>query len=252
MKQDRGAPIQSVDRALSLLEVVARSRVPIGASELARRTGVNRSTAWRLLETLEAHSLIDREPRGAGYVPGLGLLRLSTGAGHRALVRASRSVLQELARDTGETVILSVARGASLAVVDIIDSPQRISVDWWYQSQPPLHCASDGKLLLADFSEEHLATYLVRPLERRTPTTITDPEQLRAHLRAVAERGYATGVEELEEGLNGVSAAVRDCEDRIVSCVSVAAPAFRMPTNALPEVGRKLVDVADRLARLLA
>jgi DNA-binding IclR family transcriptional regulator len=161
-------------------------------------------------------------------------------------------VLQELARDTGETVILSVARGASLAVVDIIDSPQRISVDWWYQAQPPLHCASDGKLLLADFSEEHLAAYLARPLERRTPNTITDPEELRVHLRTVAELGYATGAEELEEGLNGASAAVRDHEGRIVSCVSVAAPAFRMHTNALPDVGQKLVDVAQRLSGLLA
>jgi len=242
-------PIQSVHRALQLLSAVSAHPEGIGAPELARSAGVNRSTTWRLLATLEQYGLIERNRNG--YVPGIVLFRLSRTAGYGAFVRRARPTLETLAEATGETIILSVAHGWSLEIVDLIDSPLRISAGWALDAPAPLHCTSNGKVLLANLPSTELESFLAQPLERRTARTVTSPRALREELASVRRLGYATGCGELEDGLNGISTAVRDSEGNIIAYLTVAGPAFRLGDSVLHRLGPRLKAAARELAERL-
>ena len=106
----RPGSVQSVDRALQLL-AAAVAAAPRGetATELASRCGINRATAWRLLATLEAHGLVERDPSTNRYMIGLALIRMSAAAGYDGLVRRTRPVLERVSAQTGETADLAVA-----------------------------------------------------------------------------------------------------------------------------------------------
>jgi DNA-binding IclR family transcriptional regulator len=103
------ARIQSVDRAVELLEAIAAAPEPQTAPALADRAGLNRSTAWRILATLEHHGLVERDPAANRYGLGFALLRLAAAAGHEPLVRLAHPLIRALAHDTGETANLAAA-----------------------------------------------------------------------------------------------------------------------------------------------
>src|SRR5919201_6894677 len=96
--------IQAVDRAAALLKAVAASAHPASAQELAEACGLNRSTAWRLLATLEQHGLVERDAVTQRYGVGYALLGIAAAADHDPLTRRARPALEQLARETGETV----------------------------------------------------------------------------------------------------------------------------------------------------
>src|SRR5919112_6806135 len=101
--------VEAVERALLLLEEVAASEVPPSAPEIARRAGVNRGTAWRLLSTLEHFDLVERDPDSGRYTVAYGTVRLSMATNAYSLVRRARPVLERLATETDGTVFLEVA-----------------------------------------------------------------------------------------------------------------------------------------------
>ena len=113
--------VQSVDRALRLLDGVAAA-APLGetAAALAAQCDINRATAWRLLGTLEAHGLVERDPTSNRYTIGLALVRMSAAAGYDGLVRKTRHVLERVSSQTGETADIAVAGNAVADVTHIL------------------------------------------------------------------------------------------------------------------------------------
>src|SRR5215208_8406636 len=209
--------IQSIDRAVELLEAIAAAGEPVTAPVLADRCGLNRSTAWRMLATLEHHGLVERAPATNRYGLGFALLRLAAAAGHEPLVRLAHPLLRRLAEATGETVNLAVARRLELVYADQVQAPHVMAPDW-LGHRVPLHATSTGKAFLAALPEADLEGI---PLDRFTDTTITGAAALRAELDAVRARGFAASRGELEPALWGVSAAARDRAGRPVAVVSV-------------------------------
>ena len=144
----RSRTIQSVDRAAALLKAIADSSRPPTVVELAETCGLNRSTAWRLLATLDAHGLIERDPVSQRYSLGYAFLRIAAGADIDPLVRRARPVLEQLARETGEATNLAVAKRFNLVYVDQVDPPQIMAPNW-FGRPVPLHATSTGKAYLA-------------------------------------------------------------------------------------------------------
>src|SRR5215213_8462653 len=163
--------IQSIDRAAELLEAVARAPEPETAPELADACGLNRSTAWRILATLEHHGLVDRDPVGNRYGLGFGVVRLAAAAGHEPLVRLAHPLLRRLAEGTGETVNLAVARRLELVYADQVQGPHVMAPNWLGHTVP-LHATSTGKAFLAALPADELDALLRTRLERFTDTTI--------------------------------------------------------------------------------
>jgi IclR family acetate operon transcriptional repressor len=165
------------------------------------------------------------------------------------LVHRARPFLEDLAERTDETVNLGVFDGDSVVYVDQIAGTRAIVSASWVGRRTPLHCTSNGKVLLAHLPDADRERALAAPLEPRTKRTITDPDVLRAQLLEVRVRGYAQTLEELEEGLNAIAAPVHDASGDVIAAVSVAGPAFRMRAADLPRIARMTIDAAAAISR---
>ena len=239
--------IQSVDRAASLLKAIADSPHPPTVVELADACGLNRSTTWRLLTTLDHHGLVERDAVSQRYSVGYAALRLAAAAEHDPIVRRARPVLERLALETGETVNLAVAKRATLVYVDQVDPPTIMAPNWLGRPVP-LHATSSGKAFLAFLPEEEREALLPPRLERFTRTTVTSRRRLEQQLEQVRRAGYSLCAGELEESLLGASAPVLGREPvRPLAIVSVWGPAHRVTRRRLGELGRRTLRAAREI-----
>ncbi len=242
--------IQSIDRAAELLAAIAAAPEPETAPALADRCGLNRSTAWRILATLEHHGLVERDPASNRYSLGFAVVALAAAAGHEPLVRRAHPVMRRLAEATGETVNLAVARRLELVYADQVQAPHVMAPNWLGHAVP-LHATSTGKAFLAALPADELDALLRPGLERFTDSTITEPDALRAELAHVRSRGFAVSHGELEPALWGVSAVARDAAGRPAAVVSIWGSDARV-RERIEQLGRLAADAARELDALLA
>jgi DNA-binding IclR family transcriptional regulator len=244
--------VQSVDRALNLLEFVAAAS-PQGetVAALAARADLNRATAWRLLGTLEAHGLVERDPTTNRYKVGFAMIKLSASAGYDGLVRRTRPILERVSTQTGETADLAVAGRHGVTYIDEVTPPSVMSIKW-VAREVPLHATSTGKALLAWLPPDEAQGLLESPLRAFTETTLTDPEVLLGELAKTRARGYAECAGELEPTLYGVSAPVLDPTDgRPLAVVSIWGPVNRVPVSRFAELGPVAVEAAEEVRAAL-
>src|SRR5277367_4383294 len=189
-------PVQSVDRAVTILEILARDG-EAGVTEVARELGVHKSTASRLLAALDRRELVAQDAARGRYRLGMGLVRLAGAAGRGLdLVQESRPVCRALAQEVGETVNLAILAGRDALYLDQVAGPAALSPHNWAGQRIPLHATSDGKVLLAYLPDAELGISLAPPLRRFTEHTIGAVGDLRRVLAEVRRQGFATAVEE--------------------------------------------------------
>lgn len=242
--------VQSVDRALELLAAVAASDHAPTVAELAETCGINRSTAWRLLATLQAHGMVERASSTSGYRVGYGALSLGAAADVASVVRRVRPVIEALSAETGETVSLAIVKAVTLEYVDHV-SVTGATFQPWTQDQISLHSTSSGKIFLAWLSPEERDGALPQMLERYTDSTIVERTLLDAELAEAQRLGFARCVGEDAALTNGVSAAALDARRRPIAVVNVWGPERRIPLARFDELGQATVVAADRVAELL-
>ena len=245
------ALIRSVDRAVAILDLLAREGWRTGA-DVARELGVHRSTALRLLGTLERHALVERNPKTAKYRLGRRLPQLASvvTVGHD-LRSVARPVCEGLAEATGETVTLDVLEGDEIVPIEqAVGSTAIVSVNWLGR-RTPVHCTASGKVILAFSADEIRHRLLSRPLEKRTPQSIVDVTELEKQLAAAREAGFARTFEELEVGLDAIAAPVLSTDGDVVAAVDVSGPAHRLQAVGGPDfVGLTRQAAADLSRRL--
>jgi DNA-binding IclR family transcriptional regulator len=242
--------IQAVDRAVVLLKSVADAVTPPNVLELARACGINRSTAWRLLRTLEHHGLVDRDPITQRYTIGYGAISVANAVTDDALVRRVRPLIEQLASRTNESVTLAVAKRFNLVYVDQVDPPELIMPDW--RGRPlPLHASSGGKVFLAWLGPEEREAVLPRELPRYTDQTITDRGELDRELGSIRHVGYAVCDREYEEFTSGASAAVLNARQAPLAVINVWGLASRNPLSRLHEIGIEAAKTAKLVRALL-
>ena len=244
-------PVQSVDRALSVLEILG-ARGEAGVTEIAAELGVHKSTAFRLVAVLEARGFVEQLADRGKYRLGFGIVRLAGAtAAQMDLAQEGRRTCEELAADLGETVNIAVLDGESVVNIAEIRGTSAISSHNWVGQRTPVHATSSGKVLLAHAPEPVRASLLQPPLERYTDATVTDADQLERELADVVRRGWATTLQEYEVGLSALAAPVRDADGRVVAAVSISGPSFRLPARALDDLAPVLVAATDALSRRL-
>lgn len=244
---------QAANRVLQVLKAVARSPTPISVSETARRTSLNRTTAWRMLQVLEAHGFVDREESNGRYQLGAStLLLFPAGQEDDALIRRSLPYLSRLADETGETVNLSVPRSGHAIAIHQIDPPGTLAVDWVGRAFPP-HLTSDGKIYLASLPDSDLEPYVESAVRRRYDLTQpVDLDHLREELTEVRTSGVAFTLGDLDPGLYGASAGVWDDAGRLIAIVSVTGPSHRVDRTRLEEMRPALFQAADDIRSALS
>jgi DNA-binding IclR family transcriptional regulator len=242
--------VQSVDRAVTVLEILAREG-SAGVSEVATEIGVHKSTAFRLLAALEERDLVEQNTERGKYQLGFGVLRLASAIPARLeMVRQAQPVLDDLAQRLDETINLAVVREHySVHVQQALGSAAVASQNWVGQVTP-LHATSSGKILLAYMSEERLEEVLdAAGLKSYTEHTLTSREALVEQLAQARAEGFATAFEELETGLNAAAVPVRDHTGAIVGALSASGPAYRFDKARIESVADELKAAGARISR---
>lgn len=247
----QAAHVQSVERAAELLRAVAvASGAGSTATALAGAVGLNRTTTWRLLSTLEKQRLVSLDRRTGRYALGFGIIDLA-GQARESLAGAAQTVLQRIAARSGETSALAVMREGALTYVAESVVGGIVSVTFLGQSVP-LHATSTGKALLAFSAADEVRELLSLPrgarLPRFTATTITTRTALAEELARTRERGYSVCQGEFEESAWGVSAPVLDVDGRAVAVVSIWGPPERITAKRFSALGALAVAGAEVLA----
>lgn len=232
-----GNAVRSVDRAAALLLALGDSQGEAGVTELARRLGLHKSTASRLLATLQRRGLVEQDGETGKYRLGLVVIRLAERAERTLDLRGiAMPELERLARLTRETTGLGVLEHDRLLTVAQADGPNLIAVGDWTGRTSPLHCVASGKVLLAALAEREVLRITRLGLVAHTDRTITELEPLLEELARIRRRGYATAIGEYEPGMNAVAAPVHDARGAVVAAVDIWGPAFRIPPRRMPEL----------------
>ena len=246
-----GGMDKTLIKGVQLLEHLVRAGGPCGVSELARLSGLTASNVHRTLQTWIHLGFITQDRSSGAYHCTLRLFewgsRVVDGFDVR---RVAREHLARLARDTQETIHLSLLDGAEIVYLDKIDSPQPVRAYSEIGGRAPAHCVATGKALLAHAGPEALFL-LPNPLPRATARTVGDLRALRSQLRQVHERGYAVNREEWRLGVTGLGSPVFDEHSRAVAAVGLSAPTARMGATRIEELGALIVATANSITRAL-
>lgn len=247
----RGAAsgVQSVDRAVSVLEILARHG-EAGVTEIADELDVHKSTAFRLLGVLENRGLVAQEKGRGKYYLGAGVLRLAGAAAVRLdISQEGVPVCRELADELGETSNIAVLDDDAAVNVMQARGTASVTAQNWLGRRTPLHATASGKVLLAHLPTTLREGLLARPLHRFTEHTVTGAAVLRGELATVAEQGYAITQEELEIGLAAVAAPVRSHDGKVIASISVSGPVYRLTPERLPELAERARTAGVELSR---
>lgn len=225
------------DRMLQALETVAACG-PVSAAELARRNGINRTVAHRLLSTLQQRSYLRRVAEG--YVVGPAVLRLARTV-EPLLIAAAMPHMVALAEGTGETVVAHVVDGADAVVVaQALGTRHLVRVQHEEGSRHRLIIGASGRALLAFRTEEAIDAVL---------ETVSEPQLLRRQLEAVRALGYAESHDELQAGAHGIAVPVRDRLGISQASVALVVPTGRAP--ALNEHIEPLLETSRQIEHRL-
>ena len=247
---EAGPGVQSVDRALTILGILARLG-EAGVTEIAAELGVHKSTAFRLVATLEQHGMVEQNEERGKYRLGFGVLRLAGATTARLdVVQEARPICRKLAADSGETVNIAVLSDRSALYLDQVAGQSALQSHNWVGQHIPLHATSNGKVLLTGLSWAEVENRVPR-LPAYTSTTVTSKARLRKELAEVREQGYAVAVDELEVGLTAIAAPIHNAHGDVIASLSVSGPTFRLNEARVKELVAVVQDAAGEVSRRL-
>jgi IclR family transcriptional regulator, acetate operon repressor len=243
---------QAVGRAMALLKAFDDDHPAWGLSELACETGLNKSTAHRLLAAWEREGMVGRAADGERYVLGPEIVVLG-GRALRAnnLRDVARPELERLASGTGETASLEILAGQEMLVIDEIVGGHLMSGVPDLGSRWPLHASSTGLVTLAFLPDEEARSLLPVTLRPVTGCTLTSRADLCRELDVIRARGYSIGDETLEIGLVAIAAPVFNHDGRVVAAISIAGPKLRVTPECVPVIGEQVRAASDCISARL-
>jgi DNA-binding IclR family transcriptional regulator len=247
-------PVHSVERTIRILDALRDAVDPVGVTELALALGQTASAVHRHLSTLQYHGLVEQDPLTQRYTLGTRLIDYGTRVmGRLGLGERTRPHLERLAAEVNETVNLCLLRGQEALFVDKIESQEFLRLVTHMGTRVPLYCSGVGKAMLAFLApEEQSAVMGAGPLNRYTPSTITDPTCLRQELGRIRAQGYAVDAEEYLPGVVCVAAPILDRHGRAMAAVSVSGPVSRLTPERVLEVAPRVRAAAEGITRSIA
>ncbi|RJO73680.1 IclR family transcriptional regulator [Nocardia panacis] len=242
--------MNSVLTTLRIFEEVAGNQ-PAGLSDLARRLNIPKSTVQRSLKTLQQAGWVRSTADGHWEITGLAFRLGSTVAARHNLRDIALPELSALQAATGETVHLAVPDGAELVLIERLDSSHQLRAFLPLGTRLPLHAAATGKAYLATLPDARIADHLARTPAQTTAHTITDTEKLWDEIHLIRERGYATTVDGLHEGISAVAVALRGSPGPARACFSISGPSSRLTPGHFDSYAARALATRDTIERLL-
>ena len=243
--------VQSIERAFSILELYQRTGCSeYSLKEISNELGLNKSTAFGLINTLTNLGYLRQNSENQKYALGLKLLSLSnTVKVQNIIIRAAHPYLEQICRKYGETVHCAVRHQGGVIYVDKVEATGSITISTQVGTQNDLHCTGVGKCLLAYMSPEEQERIYTGSLRTMTYNTITNSERLREEIRRVRQNGYAVDQEEISLGLSCVAVPVSSARETAACAISVSGMTSRIQTATANGLIDELKWVASSISK---
>jgi DNA-binding IclR family transcriptional regulator len=244
----KSSSIQVIDRAASLLDVIAHSEAPVSLKVLSAESGLHPSTAYRILASLAEVGFVERDSAGH-YQLGRKLLRLAGRVRRGIDIREEAlDIMQQLRDQVGETVNLTVREGDEVIYVERVSARRMMRVEQVVGSRAPLHVTAVGKLMLGHLGDDFVRAYAKRTgLPALTPHTIASVKGLLDEVHAVSAAHCALDNEEAEEGVGCIGTLIYDSSASVAGGLSISAPIERRSSDWIPLVQDAARRISERL-----
>jgi len=246
----RSSRIQSVERALTLLEIIAKENTEMTLTELSLKIGLPKSTVYGLLATLRDYHYVDQSPETGRYKLGIRLFELGSQVSRSWAIRdVAHPVMQRLCRELGETVQLGTEESGAILYLEKIAPNSLVSILSEVGTRLPMHCSGLGKVLLAQKTPGEMRHYISQnDLIAMTKKTITSQAMLEKELEKVRNQKYAVDDEEIVEGLRCVAAPIWDWNGEVRYAISVSGQVSNMSGNRLNYVIQEVKQAAEEIS----
>jgi IclR family KDG regulon transcriptional repressor len=241
----------TVEKALQLIEAMSRSPGPAGISQLGRDLALNKSTVYRLVDTLVRHGYAQQDEETGRYTLTAKLWEIGHGAMRgMGLVQAARPVLEREAARSGEATLLGIVQGRDALIIDKVDSLHPLQIVSPLGSRVALASSSLGRALLA-FQPEQFIASVARDFAPPTAQGIQTAEALAQALAAVRADGVACSVDEWQVGVAGVAAPIRDTQGQVAGALCITGPSSRLGTIRMAELAAQCRAAATEVSVLM-
>jgi len=249
--------VQTIERASQILDILGQSQQGTSIRELSTKINLPKGTIHRLLSSLLYFGYVRQDPKTRNYFLGFKLVELGNLLlGQLDLRKEAEPFLRDLAEGTKETIHMVIMDRDEVVYIEKVEFEQNsggLRMASRVGLRNPIHSCAVGKVLLADFSDEAFDHFLRgKNLMKRTENTMTDPVQLKEHLKLVRKQGFAIDDEENEKGIRCVAAPVRNGAGKVVAAISISGPAFRVTKKIIQESLRKeVMETANNISQRL-
>ena len=247
--------VQTIERASSILDILGQSPQGISIRELSTKIKLPKGTTHRLLSSLSYFGYVRQDLKTRNYFLGFKLVELGNQLlSQLDLRKEAEPFLKDLAERTKETVHMVVMDRDEVVYIDKVETdqnPSGLRMASRVGLRNPAHSSAVGKVLLSHLPEEELNGLIKeKGLPKRTENTITDPIQLKEHLKAVRTQGYAVDGEENEKGIRCVAAPLYNEIGKVVAAISISAPAFRVTKKVIQEsLKNEVMETAFKISQ---
>ncbi len=245
--------VQSVERALKILEVLSKSQEGLSLTDISRKIDLHKSTVYRLLNTLIQEGYVEQNKTTHHYDTTLKLFEMGYGKIQKVdVLSVAKPYLKELMELSNEAIHLVLREGTEVIYIEKVESKNTIRMYSSIGKRSPVYCTSVGKSMMAHMEDEELKNLWeasdVKPL---TEYTITDYDVLKEELKDVKVKGYAVDEQENELGIRCVGAPIFNHEGDVVAAVSISGPTLRVTKKRIKDLGEAVKQYAMRISREL-
>lgn len=244
---------QSAERSFAILECVGESENPIPLAAVARATGLNRATTYRLLAVLTRLGWIHKDEADGTYTLGYKMFAIGRRKSQLEIVtHHAQPFIRRLAWDLGETVHLAALEGPQVLYCDKVEPPEGHPVSTAVGMRLDAHATGVGKAVLAWLDPDEVRQLFGQhPPHVHTAKTISSVDGLLRELTLIRQRGYATDEGEMIPGLNCVAAPIMNSIGRAVLALSVSGPASRFDPARMEKLGARLTATAAEISEYI-
>lgn len=246
--------IQSVERALKILEILAEYPEGVGVTELSLKLDVAKSTAHRLLNTLLEQHYVSKDTKTDSYVLGTQILLIANQVQENlSIVEISKAEIHNLSELTNETVHLCLFDKDEIVYIDKVESNQTIRMHSRIGTRSLMHCTGVGKAILAYLDKDEVEDILSRKgMQAKTNNTISNLEDMRIELKKISENGFAIDNIENEEGIRCVAAPIFNHNKKPIAALSISSPSARVTYDkAYKEFSHYVMQSAKSISQQL-
>lgn len=246
--------VQSVKRALDIIEVLSESRQSLGVTQIAKLTGLSKTTVFRLLNTLMQAGYVQKESNDSDYKLGVKFLKISSSILERQDIRdIAKPYLKKLSDLTKEIVHLAIMDINEVVYIDKVENSEHtMRIFSTVGNRSPMHCTGLGKVFLSGLSGAEVEEIVAqRGLTQYTNNTITCLDHLKKELEQIRQKGYAFDQMEHEIGIWCVAAPVFDRKGKMIAAISVTAPDIYLSPQRKSELAHEVVGATKEISRQL-